>query len=654
MELLQKASMIDVKSYLLDQDLHSTIKVMQEHANICDLKDTDISCVCHASSTKINGNPVLLGKDLIHDIEMFSPYNLTSSAATASTVLSAINHTHTKGGSEFLKRIMSTPITQPDILKERSCAVRSIKDHKNKNIIKQHLSSLKENEHHMAWVFDTSNEELQQLYEIAYFSSMLTRHLNTNSKALTAYNIYRIIISPTIGILTPISYIIIPFLVVRYRLGMKMPFLEFLKFTLSTMLSGNATSMFLPKSLSSLGFLPMLFTIFFYFQGIFNSVELAKAVNRVSKTITTHINGFINFIKAAHQLSIECPPSQVLSPFLSNLPTPSNSLDTFKDYTPKPYSIFKNFGKQLAIFKRIKKDDYLPLINIAYAIDSMASIATCQSINKFTPAVFVDAPDNKPYISMRGGVHPCIPLNKAISNNITLGDVSFPANALITGPNAGGKSTIIKTLLINTLLAQTITLTPSQQTTLTPFHLIKSQINIPDCKGKESLFEAEMYRSKENLDTLKELEPHQTALIVMDEIFNSTNPVEGIAGAYAIAKKMASHSNAACIITTHYIYLTKLAKELPQLFRNYKMNVIIDPLTEEIKYPYKLKQGVSRQYIALELLKKNGFDDELIKDALAIKARITSSAPVEKQKEESQPVEPEEENANTEQEDISS
>ena len=73
--------------------------------------------------------------------------------------------------------------------------------------------------------------------------------------------------------------------------------------------------------------------------------------------------------------------------------------------------------------------------------------------------------------------------------------------------------------------------------------LINTYLNIPDCKNKESLFEAEMHRSRDYLNKLKELGEQDFSFIVMDEIFSSTNPEEGISGAYAICNKLSDYKN---------------------------------------------------------------------------------------------------------------
>ena len=87
-----------------------------------------------------------------------------------------------------------------------------------------------------------------------------------------------------------------------------------------------------------------------------------------------------------------------------------------------------------------------------------------------------------------------------------------PNNFLITGPNAGGKSTLIKSLTLCILLSQTLCISPAENLILTPFKLVNTYLNIPDCKGKESLFEAEMHRARDHINDLKLLNKKITKL----------------------------------------------------------------------------------------------------------------------------------------------
>jgi len=226
-----------------------------------------------------------------------------------------------------------------------------------------------------------------------------------------------------------------------------------------------------------------------------------------------------------------------------------------------------------------------------------------------------------PLCIMKDVKHPV--LSNPVGNNVSINRDA--PQMIITGPNAGGKSTMVKTILINILLSQTIGMAYCRHMTLVPYHCIHTQMNIPDEKGHASLFEAEMHRCKEKLDILQRLSEHHKALFVMDEIFNSTNYVEGVSGAYAIIKRLGTtpSRNTTVIFTTHYGYLTSLETMHPRCFINYRMNVQTSP---DFLFPYKLEKGISQQYIALELLKRNGFHNEIVEDALTIKKSVAEAS----------------------------
>lgn len=623
--ILSKLQSIDIKSFLIDRELNDTLQVIKEtiDGNKDEIVDqTQLHSLSMAQVIQTSGKPIQIGPDLLTDIEMFQTYQ-GDNDTKANSIFSKIDHCFTQGGKQFLTKILSKPIDNLDLLRSRSNAIQSIES--KLDSITPLLRELHESESAVAWVYNSDKEELIHMYDMVYFSTWFTRPLNKQDKVLTAYNIYRVLVSPAIGILSPICYVIVPFMILRKQLGIKIHFFTYVKYMVKMMFASDAM-IALPASLSSLKYLSFAFTLIFYFQGVFNSIELAGAVNRICSLITQKVNGFIRFIKAAAQLLKLIDSSYVSHFFDCTSIDISPALDTFESFTINKYSLIRNFGKQLSIFKYIDKNDYKPLINSAYIIDSLSSIAILANAQKVSYVTFAYDEKNKgkPYVSLIDMWHPCLDDDKVVKNSLQVGG-DKSNNIILTGPNAGGKSTLIKSLLVNVVLAQACGVACAKHATLAPFHLINSQINIPDCKGRESLFEAEMYRSKGNLDALSALDHEKTALIVMDEIFNSTNPVEGIAGAYAIAKHMATHKNASCVITTHYLYLTKLAKDCPNVFTNYRMNVNIHEGTGEIEYPYKLGRGVSRQFIALELLKKNGFDLGLINDAIAIKDKFTSA-----------------------------
>ena len=133
-----------------------------------------------------------------------------------------------------------------------------------------------------------------------------------------------------------------------------------------------------------------------------------------------------------------------------------------------------------------------------------------------------------------------------------------------------------------------------------------------------------MIRSKEYIEKIKELDKKQFSFIVLDEIFSSTNYVEGFSGAYSILKNLCKYKNTLFIVTTHYTDLNILEKDTKKRIMNYKFSVDYDK-ANNIQFNYQLEKGVSYQYIALDLLKNNGFDKDIINDALDISKKVVKS-----------------------------
>ena len=258
----------------------------------------------------------------------------------------------------------------------------------------------------------------------------------------------------------------------------------------------------------------------------------------------------------------------------------------------------------------ISNDSLFDVLDYVAEIDFFASC--CKLINKtgngrFCFTEFIES--KEPYIQSQNLWHPVIQDSRVVTNDITLDN---PRNMIITGPNAGGKSTFIKSITLSLVFSQTLGISLGTSMKLTPFKLINTYLNIPDVSGKESLFEAEMHRAREHIKKLESMPEDQFSFFIMDEIFSSTNPEEGISGGFAICERLGELKNSMNIITTHFNYLTKLADS-----GNYKAYKI--PITRnkenDIVYEYKLMPGVSDQFIALELLKTKGFDKNIVSRA---------------------------------------
>lgn len=215
---------------------------------------------------------------------------------------------------------------------------------------------------------------------------------------------------------------------------------------------------------------------------------------------------------------------------------------------------------------------------------------------------------------------PFINHKDVVTNNIYLGGNKTEKCVLISGPNAGGKSTVLKSIILNILLAQTIAIVPSKNCSITPFSYIDSYLNITDdISGGNSLFKSEVLRVK---NMLNKIETNGKSLIIVDEMFSGTNPREGQAASFAIAEYIAKLSNKdnklIALLASHYSKMTDLEKTTKGIFKNYKVTAKIDKMNHKINYPFTLQEGSSNQAIAIDLLQSEISDSQIISSARKI------------------------------------
>lgn len=535
------------------------------------------------------------------------------------TIFHNIHQCSLVGGSLLSKLIHSTPIASANILSART-SVLSTLEHiyvKNKNVVEEHLRNLASKEKYVLSMYDDHDASLQDVYNIVYFNWKGLRQLNCYGGALTTYNIYRILISPLVGIFSPVIYFIIPYLIITFKFKLRVSFTFYIKTLISGMLSMDSL-MGQSKFFSYVRIASYLFSAVFYFQSIFSSIDVSTTCNKISNLLIDNLNNVISYIDSAKYIIdafwqegfnsyFDTSVVQTIDPFIFSLEN-------------RTYSIFTNFGSQLKNYK-VLKEQKLPsitmLVQKTYMIDCLLGSIKYKIARGFCYCSIENS--SKPAIQIDGLCHPCIDASKAISNSVAFADNLEGRNAIITSPNSSGKSVLIKSIITNVLMAQSIGICCATSCSLTPFGFINTQINVPDSTGFESLFEAEMHRCKYNLDKLAQNKHQMFSLIIMDEIFSSTNPVEAVAGAFAVCKKMASYATNILIFTTHFNYLTKLAKDPTHSFVNYRMGTHHNELTNDIQFTYKIEKGVNKHLLALELLKKTGFDSDILDDAINIK-----------------------------------
>lgn len=195
--------------------------------------------------------------------------------------------------------------------------------------------------------------------------------------------------------------------------------------------------------------------------------------------------------------------------------------------------------------------------------------------------------------------------------------ISVSRGVLLTGSNASGKSTFLRTLAVNALFAQTIHTCLADHYDAPVFRIYSSMALKDDLIGGQSYYMVEIKSIKRILDQVKKAKTeHCYVLCFVDEVLRGTNTVERIAASTQIMKMLASDYSL-CFAATHDVELTKL---LEQEYDNYHFEERIEE--DDIFFPYKLMHGPATTRNAIALLKMLGYDDHIVKEAETMSERF--------------------------------
>jgi len=237
-------------------------------------------------------------------------------------------------------------------------------------------------------------------------------------------------------------------------------------------------------------------------------------------------------------------------------------------------SLLSNIGNILSAYKHVKNaEPCKAAVQALGELDAYLSIAQLYREHK-DKAVYYSfahyASNEQPFINAQGFWNPFLGYQHSTPSTLSIG-INEPNTIIITGPNAAGKSTNLKSVALLALLAQTFTIVPCAHLECTPFIKIVTFFKHWDnIQAGNSLFTTELIKANSLIDTLQNKLLHsQFSLVVFDELFKSTSPEKGQETAYGLIKFLGNFKNALCLVSTHYPKLTALEQENPALFKNY-------------------------------------------------------------------------------------
>lgn len=188
-----------------------------------------------------------------------------------------------------------------------------------------------------------------------------------------------------------------------------------------------------------------------------------------------------------------------------------------------------------------------------------------------------------------------------VDNNIVKNDCNMKQNMIITGPNASGKTTYLKTTLINYILTQQLGVGFYKSAKISLVDHFHCYLNIPDTSARDSLFQAEARRCHNIIEHVTESNDEKH-LCIFDELYSGTNPEEATASSYGFIKYLSEQKNVQFLLTTHFIKMCEMVEDDKEevKLRNYHMDVTL--LNDDFVYNYVLMESISKLHGGIKVL----------------------------------------------------
>ena len=493
-----------------------------------------------------------------------------------------------EGSKLLIKKLIKNPINDRELLIYRQ---KSFVDYDID------IEILKDYEDDILWIYKISDEiSDNSSIEILFPSSFILSYINYFEYLLDTYHMYKIYFIPITSILYPVTTFLAPYFYLNNYMKMNISFSSYINtiyYIISVLLktSGNFR-----QDLTK--FVTIFLYVGIYLYNMYQTYEIAVFLYNTKEKLHDKMEGLVKFVK--HSLNITKNVSK-------------NVLDAF-------FTIEKNFdhldiNNSMTDIYKIWKDKQLKnkvsaLLKTIYGIDVLYSINNLLLKEDWSVPYYNDTET-----ILWSAKNPVLS-EEQVSNPINL-----DRNIIVTGPNAGGKTTYVKTILSNVILSQTFGITYSLKSKMILYDTINSFMRVSDELGNKSYFEAEAEYCLNMINKANEISKYnKRGLFLMDEPMHSTPPTEGMATAYAVIEYLSKMSGISLIITTHFHKLIKLEELYPDKF----INISVDAIPQDNKYyfPYKINKGHSYLCIAIELLDIKDFPKEIIDNAIKMKNKI--------------------------------
>ena len=542
-----------------------------------------------------------------NDLELVDSYNKNSE--TSNSIYNIVFKPETILGNETINNFSNYYTTDTTFLKDTQSFIDSIKDiNINNNIINTTIHN---------WTNIKNDNEFIKKYQYIEFDRF--EFLNHSTLILTILTILNLF-SPLIQLLSPILLLLLPFLIISFLPNNKLTFNNYFSI-LKNVFKNNSIGklIFDFGNLSSSQKIQSLVFVSFYFFNLYQNARSCYAFYKNQFFIHKILLDTKQYLQYSYDKMIyikeKLKPyysyklfnrniyhhSERIKHFLEKLYFVGDNIKSFSYYS-KPGQIMKYF------YTIYESNELTNLFEYTFGFHGYIELlyGTCSNIkNKYINKITYSKKNKTIFKNL---YHPSL-IKNSVKNNVNL-----KHNKIITGPNASGKTTLLKSTIINILLCQQIGYGYFKKGTLNPYDYIHCYINIPDTMSRDSLFQSEARRCSNILNIISK-NKEKRHFCVFDELYSGTNPYEAISSAASFLNYISKNNNVKFILTTHFLKLCYLLEGNTSI-KNYNMKTIIE--NDEPTYFYKIKENVSHIKGGISILKQLNYPTEIINNAKQI------------------------------------
>lgn len=451
-----------------------------------------------------------------------------------------------------------------------------------------------------------------------YIDWPIFEFLNKSSSFLQIMSIYNLA-SPIISLLIPIIILIVPFFIIKMK-GIPLTvdeYIQILKILINQNAIGRLFTKFNDVTIQEKIYLLVSagFYLFSFYQNILvcirfnnNMIQIHKYLFEMKTYLKYTIENIENYLLYSESLESHSNFNYVLKQKKGVLVELYNKISKISSYELKIKKIGE-IGNILKYFYEIYSDTvYHDAIMYSFGfngyIDCIDGLQTNIKERKIGFSTFINKRRKTKFVNSYYAVlKDC----EHVKNTVNL-----KKNIIITGPNASGKTTILKTTLINILFTQQFGCGFYESAEIKPYDFVHCYLNIPDTSGRDSLFQAEARRCKEIIDIVNEnKDSHHFCMF--DELYSGTNPDEAVTSASAFMKYMIKHKNVVCMLTTHFV---KVCKKLDKNSNIINCHMETNKSNNKIFYTYHLKDGISEIKGGINVLCDMDYPKEIIDETI--------------------------------------